>query len=182
MICAEYLLGVSEVDAGLGIGVQLDVDAGTAMADGTHDDDDGLGVIHIEDGHARDRRATLARGGCWSRRSPCTWRRFAHRLVERDAGVVDRDVQAAVEVTSRTVRRQSSPRATSPCWTLTAAQSLAADNSARNFAAPIPRVPPVAKATRPRSLAPRASTGRDSPISSTVVVAVMMIPSTSLDQ
>ena len=36
----------------------------------------GLGVIHIEDGHARDRRRTLARGGCWSRRSPCTRRRL----------------------------------------------------------------------------------------------------------
>jgi hypothetical protein len=42
MICAECLLGVSEVHAGLGIGVQLDVDAGTAVAHGTLDDDDGL--------------------------------------------------------------------------------------------------------------------------------------------
>jgi tetrahydrodipicolinate N-succinyltransferase len=62
MICAECLLGVSEVHAGLGIGVQLVVDAGVAVAHGTRDDDDGLGVIHIEDGHARDWRATLARG------------------------------------------------------------------------------------------------------------------------
>lgn len=62
MICAECLLGVSEVHAGLGIGVQLVVDAG-AVAHGTLDDDDGLGAIHIENGHARDRRATLARSG-----------------------------------------------------------------------------------------------------------------------
>ena len=79
MIGAECLLGVSEVQAGLGIGVQLVVDAGIAVAHGTFDDDDGLGVIHIEDGHARDRRATLARGGCWSRRSPCTRRRLPAR-------------------------------------------------------------------------------------------------------
>jgi hypothetical protein len=49
MICAECLLGVSEVHAGLGIGVQLVVDAG-AVAHGTLDDDDGLGAIHIEMG------------------------------------------------------------------------------------------------------------------------------------
>ena len=60
MICAECLLGVSEVHAGLGIGVQLVVDA-RAVAHGTLDDDDGLGAIHIEDGRARVRRATLAR-------------------------------------------------------------------------------------------------------------------------
>jgi hypothetical protein len=78
MIFAECLLGVSEVHAGLGIGVQLVVDAG-AVAHGTLDDDDGLGAIHIEDGHARDRRATLARGGCWSRRSPSTRRRLPAR-------------------------------------------------------------------------------------------------------
>src|SRR2546430_3952485 len=59
----ESLFGVGEVHAGVGVGVELVVDAGVAVAHGALDDDDVVGVVDVEDGHAGDGVAGAAGGG-----------------------------------------------------------------------------------------------------------------------
>src|ERR1700744_3603728 len=55
-------LGVSEVHAGLGVGVELVVDARVAGGHRAFDDDDALGLVDVQDRHAGDGRAGPAGG------------------------------------------------------------------------------------------------------------------------
>src|SRR5215204_2294285 len=53
----QPFLRIREEHAGLLIGVQLVVDAGVAATHRALDDDDRLGLVHVQDGHPGDRRA-----------------------------------------------------------------------------------------------------------------------------
>ena len=59
--CGQPVLRVGEQHPGLGVGVELVVDAGVAASHRALDDDDRLGVVDVEDRHPRHRRAGPAR-------------------------------------------------------------------------------------------------------------------------